>query len=110
MSVKKDNISMFKDKIKKLRLDKNISQSVIANYIGVTQQQYSRYESGTHEPSLATLVKIAHFYDVSIDYLLEYEHETNDIQMLISSLNDLDKEQLRELLIDILNVFLKVLN
>lgn len=101
---------MFKDKLKTLRVNKGISQIVIADYLGISQRSYSRYESGVNEPSLDTLKRIAHYFDVSIDYLLEYDHQTIDINTLRSALNDLDEEQLRELLIDILNVFLKVIN
>nr|DAF74066.1 MAG TPA: helix-turn-helix XRE-family like protein [Caudoviricetes sp.] len=45
-------------------------QRDVAEIIGCTQTIYSRYESGDREPSLTTLVKLADFYNVSLDYLV----------------------------------------
>ena len=57
-------------RFKKLRLEYDLSQSQMAAYLGVTQQTYSRYEIGELEPSIDSLVKLARFYNVNIDYLL----------------------------------------
>lgn len=57
-------------KLKKLREKKGISQSVIAKRIGITQQAYANYENGHREPDNSTLIKIAEYYHVSVDYLL----------------------------------------
>ncbi len=38
--------------------------------LNIKQQSYSRYEYGTGEPNLETLVKLAKFFEVSTDYLL----------------------------------------
>lgn len=42
----------------------------MAEKLGITQPSYIRYENGTSEPKLETLVKIADIFDVSVDYLL----------------------------------------
>jgi transcriptional regulator with XRE-family HTH domain len=58
------------ERIANLRVDKDISQSEIASFLNVTQRSYSRYETGTSNIPLEILSKIADYYCVSTDYLL----------------------------------------
>lgn len=57
-------------RIRELREDHDLTQTYMAKLLNVNQRTYSRYESGEHEISLASLSKIADFYNVSTDYLL----------------------------------------
>ncbi|MGN1066865.1 MAG: helix-turn-helix domain-containing protein [Candidatus Fimimonas sp.] len=61
---------IFAVRLKELRLEKGFTQQQIAEMLDIRQQSYTRYEYGTGEPSLDTLVKIAKIFDVSTDYLL----------------------------------------
>lgn len=63
-------MSKFNERIKELRNRKNISQAVIAEYLGITKQAYSLYETGKREPDYETLLKIGEYFSVSVDYLL----------------------------------------
>lgn len=56
--------------LKLLRSRKGICQKELAAHLKVSIGTVSNYELGIHEPDLDTLVKIAEYYDVSIDYLL----------------------------------------
>ena len=56
--------------LKLLRQQKNLTQSDVANQIGITQTTYSRYESGARQPDIETLTRLANFYDVSVDQIL----------------------------------------
>ena len=56
--------------LRQLRARKNIYQKELAAYLHTSIGTVSNYEAGIHEPDLATLVKIAEYYDVSIDFLL----------------------------------------
>lgn len=58
-------------RLKLLRKQKHISQLSLAMKLNTTQMSISRYETGKREPDLKTLILIADFFDVSIDYLLE---------------------------------------
>lgn len=58
-------------RLKLLRKQKHMSQSSLAMKLNTTQMSISRYETGKREPDLKTLILIADFFDVSIDYLLE---------------------------------------
>lgn len=53
-----------------LREEKGKTQQEIAGFLGVTQQAYSRYERGTCELGYEALIKLAKYFDVSVDYLL----------------------------------------
>lgn len=57
-------------RIKELRLNHDFSQKQIAEYLCITQQTYSRYEIGELEPSIKVLIRLARFYNISVDYLL----------------------------------------
>ena len=53
-----------------LRTERGIIQKELAAYLRVSVGTISNYEQDLHAPDLATLTKIADFYDVSTDYLL----------------------------------------
>lgn len=61
---------IFAENFKKLRKEKHITQQIIADYLGITRQAIAAYEKGKREPNLKMVVKIAEFFEVSVDYLL----------------------------------------
>ena len=61
--------------IKRLRKDRNIKQSEIADLIGMHRSNYSKIENGQREISLAAVDKIADFFNVSIDELIHMEQD-----------------------------------
>lgn len=62
-------------RLKELRKARNISQLKLAMDLGMNQNSISRYESGAREADYRTLIALADYFNVSIDYLLE---RTND--------------------------------
>ena len=58
-------------RLKELRKAKGISQLKLALDLNTTQNTISRYETGEREPSINELIKIADYFNVSIDYLLK---------------------------------------
>ncbi len=56
--------------LKKLRQESGVSQQGLADVILVSQQSVNKYENKDVEPDMATLVKIAEYFDVSLDYLV----------------------------------------
>ena len=56
--------------LKALREDRDLSQKEVANYLGTTQQVYSRYETGVNEIPVRQLIKLCELYNVSADYVL----------------------------------------
>ena len=57
--------------LKALREDNDIKQKDIAKILNVSQNTYSQYETGVISLTAEVLIKLADFYDVSIDYLLD---------------------------------------
>lgn len=60
---------MYK-RLRDLREDKDMNQTQIAKIIGMSQTGYSKYETGENDIPTTILIKLARFYDTSIDYLL----------------------------------------
>ena len=58
-------------RLKELRKKRNISQIKLALDLSMNQNTISRYETGEREADYKTLIKIADYFNVSIDYLLE---------------------------------------
>lgn len=58
-------------RLKELRKKRGISQLKLAMDLNMNQNSISRYESGEREAGYSVLIKIADYFDVSIDYLLE---------------------------------------
>ncbi|AGA68296.1 putative transcriptional regulator [Desulfitobacterium dichloroeliminans LMG P-21439] len=57
-------------RLKDLREDKDLTQQNLADLLNVNQTTYSRYESGALDIPNTSLIKLAHFYNTSVDYLL----------------------------------------
>ena len=57
-------------RLKELRKKKGISQLRMATDLNTTQNTISRYETGEREPGIDDLIKIADYFNVSVDYLI----------------------------------------
>ena len=66
-------------RIKNLREDNDLTQTDMAKALFISQRTYSYYESGGHNIPTETLVRIADYFNVSVDYLLNRtdKKETN---------------------------------
>ena len=58
-------------RLRELRRKRHVSQVKLAIDLDLSQNSISRYENGGREADYVTLIKIADYFDVSIDYLLE---------------------------------------
>ncbi len=58
-------------RIRNLREDRDLTQTDMAKVLFCSQRTYSYYESGGHDMPIEMLIRIADFYNVSVDYLLE---------------------------------------
>ncbi len=64
-------------RIRDLREDSDKNQTQIAQMLGMSQTGYSKYETGENDIPTTVLIKLARYYNTSIDYLLG---ETDDIK------------------------------
>ncbi len=60
---------MYK-RIRDLREDHDMNQTQLAKILGMSQTGYSKYETGENDIPTAVLIKLARFYNTSIDYIL----------------------------------------
>ena len=63
-------MKIFQERLIEQRQLNKLTQRQLAEYLQIAQPSYIRYENGSAEPSLENLVKLADYFDVSIDYLL----------------------------------------
>ena len=59
------------ENLRAIREDNDIKQKDIAEYLNVSQNTYSQYETGVISLTAEILIKLADYYNVSIDYLLD---------------------------------------
>lgn len=62
-------------RLKELRIERNVSQKQLAEYLGYEQSGISHYEKGNRQMDATTLIKIAEFFNTSVDYLLGRENK-----------------------------------
>ena len=60
---------MYFQRIRDMREDSDLSQKQIAEYLGIAQTVYSRYERGYQTIPLEHLIALADYYHVSLDFL-----------------------------------------
>lgn len=77
------------ERIKQLRIDNNLTQSDLAEKVGLTYVQIGRYEKGKSNPSADVLQKLANALNTSTDYLMNGESEQVEAQLI-------DKELIRQ--------------
>lgn len=58
-------------RIRDLREDRDLNQTAVAKMLGMSQTGYSKYETGENDVPTGILIKLADFYGVSVDYLLD---------------------------------------
>lgn len=57
-------------RIQDLRVDSDLSQREISEILHITQRSYSHYETGTRGIPIEMLIRLADYYETSIDYLV----------------------------------------
>ena len=62
-------------RLKDLREDKDIYQKDVAKLLNISQQYYSEYENGKRPIPVEYLIKLAEFYNTSIDYIVGITNE-----------------------------------
>lgn len=58
------------NRIRDLREDRDLNQTAVAKMLGMSQTGYSKYETGENDIPTWVLIKLAQFYNTSVDYLL----------------------------------------
>lgn len=66
--------------LKKLRKEYNLSQQKLAEILHVSQQSVYKYENNITSPDIETLIRMADFFNTSIDYLVEHTDISHKIE------------------------------
>ena len=69
---------MYFQRLRDLREDADLTQKAVGAILGIRQEVYSRYERGFQTIPLEHLLKLADFYNVSLDFLIG---RTNDMKL-----------------------------
>ena len=63
-------MATFCERLKHLQEEQGRLKKDVSAAVGLSLMGYYRYEQGTREPSMSTLIALAQYFDVSVDYLL----------------------------------------
>ena len=90
-------------RLKELRLNKNLTQQQLGKLLSVSGQTILNWENDITYPSVKKLIELATFFDVSIDYLLDFKEKNTNFNKIINILNDYEKEDLIKLIATFVN-------
>ena len=66
---------MFAERIKNLREEKGMTQQQLGEAVGYDQSRVAKWENGSLEPNVDTLIELAKIFDVSVGYLVGSEND-----------------------------------
>lgn len=67
-------MNKFKIRLRELRLEKKLTQQELSKTLGFGRTTVNEWEVKGNEPNLDTLIKLAQFFEVSLDYLVGLEN------------------------------------
>lgn len=93
---------MFPQRLKKLRKQKKLTQTELANLLNISHGAIAMWETDKRQPDNDTLVRLANFFGVSVDYLLgvsnteelEYTEDEKELFDLIMQLTDEEAQEM----------------
>ena len=97
-------------KLKEIRLNHGKTQQEIAKDLNLTQNTYSNYEKEKTTPDIQTLIKLADYFHVTIDYLVEHEvpylidksawpESKRELLNMIAELDDFESEKIKGIIV-----------
>lgn len=98
------------NRLKELRIEKDLSQSKLAELFNISQQAVSHYEKGIRGIDSSLITNLAKFFDVSTDYLLgisNIRNYTEDPNITIALHSDTDYDDLPDEAIKEINGFVE---
>lgn len=111
---------MFAERLKELRDKNKMSQVELSKILNVAKQTVSNWENGNRTPDNEMLIRIANYFDVSVDYLigrtdcpnhslLTTEYKNKNIELVINSKNSsYSQEQIQNLIDKLASMYVDV--
>lgn len=87
---------MLGKRIRRLREEKDLSQAELGKLLNISSASLSQYERGMRNPDYETLIKIANYFNVTTDYLLEHNTENTQIPLIIEDGNAIIQQALKD--------------
>lgn len=81
------------NRIKELRAEKGLTQTDLAEYLGVNQTAAGKYERGDLEPNLSVLIKLSRLFEVSVDYIIGNSDDLGVISIANEKSSSLAKDE-----------------
>ena len=78
---------MYKIKLKKLRIDKNLTQQEIAHILQISKSQYNNYETEYATIPIKHLNNLCNFYEVSLDFIFDF----TNTKKYVSNMKEINK-------------------
>lgn len=89
-----------------LREERGLSQMKLGEKVDVSSTSIQQYEAGTNYPSIKTMIKLADFFDVSLDYMFDRSEVRNslnsDDQILVDKLRHVNNKIIKNAISEIL--------
>ena len=82
-------------KLKELREEQGLSQKKLAENIGTSQRNIGRWENEENEPTMSQLVKLAEYFNCSIDFLVDREDDYGNTLTKLPSLTSKEQKLLK---------------
>lgn len=79
------------EKLKRLRMERGLSQQALAEKFNLTQQSIYKYENGLAEPDIETMKSFAVFFGISVDYLIGAS-DSSSIEDMFTTLCPTERE------------------
>ncbi|MFF2482243.1 helix-turn-helix domain-containing protein [Paenibacillus sp. NPDC058071] len=90
------------DRLRELRIGRSLSQEAVARTIGITRSAYSHYEINNRQPVYDTLLRLADFFNVTTDYIIDGSARNGDTAMsaetleIVRLLNGMDTDRRKQ--------------
>ncbi|WP_449456576.1 helix-turn-helix transcriptional regulator [Streptococcus suis] len=84
---------MLKEKLKQARRNASLTQKEVAEIMGISQQQYARWEQGQRNPKHETLEKLAEIFGITVDALKGRDDGLEDIIDTLRRYNPTEEEK-----------------
>jgi len=79
---------MIGERIRKLRKLNDLSQKELGEKLGISESTISNYEANVRQPRVERIKKMADLFDVSTDYLLDYDMDNPELRAIEAAIAD----------------------
>lgn len=83
---------MYSERIKKLRNEKELSQTELGNYLGVSASAVYKWENGKSQPDINSIIKMSKLFGVTTDFIIGADNERINMPKIEKSMREILNE------------------